>query len=183
MDHQSLMAAMLHDVIEDTGIAQDALQEQFGEAVAELVDGVGKLTHIGFQARPKRAENFQKMTLAMARDLGVIIVAADRLHNMRTIGSLNPGKRRRIAKRPWTYATHRESARNVRAAKRTPDSPTVRCIPCVSSASNVPSRMWQVTVKRSCQKSWNRSRALSARVESRPALRAAKRRPTVSTVK
>ena len=100
MDHQSLMAAMLHDVIEDTGIAKDALQTQFGEAVAELVDGVSKLTHISFETRAEaQAENFQKMTLAMARDIRVIIVKlADRLHNMRTIGSLNPGKRRRIAK-------------------------------------------------------------------------------------
>ncbi len=100
MDHQSLMAAMLHDVIEDTGIAKDALQSQFGEAVAELVDGVSKLTHISFETRAEaQAENFQKMTLAMARDIRVIIVKlADRLHNMRTIGSLNPEKRRRIAR-------------------------------------------------------------------------------------
>ncbi len=100
MDHQSLMAAMLHDVIEDTGIAKDALHSQFGEAVAELVDGVSKLTHISFETRAEaQAENFQKMTLAMARDIRVIIVKlADRLHNMRTIGSLNPEKRRRIAK-------------------------------------------------------------------------------------
>ena len=100
MDHQSLMAAMLHDVIEDTGIAKDALQDQFGDAVADLVDGVSKLTHINFETRAEaQAENFQKMTLAMARDIRVIIVKlADRLHNMRTIGSLNPEKRRRIAR-------------------------------------------------------------------------------------
>lgn len=100
MDHQSLMAAMLHDVIEDTGIAKDALQGQFGDAVADLVDGVSKLTHISFETRAEaQAENFQKMTLAMARDIRVIIVKlADRLHNMRTIGSLNPEKRRRIAR-------------------------------------------------------------------------------------
>ena len=105
MDHQSLMAAMLHDVIEDTGIAKDALQSQFGEAVAELVDGVSKLTHISFETRAEaQAENFQKMTLAMARDIRVIIVKlADRLHNMRTIGSLNPEKRRRIATRDPGY--------------------------------------------------------------------------------
>lgn len=100
MDHQSLMAAMLHDVIEDTGIAKDALEHQFGSAVAELVDGVSKLTHISFETRAEaQAENFQKMTLAMARDIRVIIVKlADRLHNMRTIGSLSPEKRRRIAR-------------------------------------------------------------------------------------
>ena len=100
MDHQSLMAAMLHDVIEDTGIVKDALQSQFGDAVADLVDGVSKLTHISFETRAEaQAENFQKMTLAMARDIRVIIVKlADRLHNMRIIGSLNPEKRRRIAR-------------------------------------------------------------------------------------
>ena len=100
MDHQSLMAAMLHDIIEDTGIGKDELESQFGEAVANLVDGVSKLTHISFETRAEaQAENFQKMTLAMARDIRVIIVKlADRLHNMRTISSLNPQKRRRIAK-------------------------------------------------------------------------------------
>ena len=100
MDHQSLMAAMLHDVIEDTGIGKNELESQFGEAVANLVDGVSKLTHISFETRAEaQAENFQKMTLAMARDIRVIIVKlADRLHNMRTISSLNPQKRRRIAK-------------------------------------------------------------------------------------
>ena len=123
MDHQSLMAAMLHDVIEDTGIAKDALQEQFGEAVAELVDGVSKLTHISFETRAEaQAENFQKMTLAMARDLRVIIVKlADRLHNMRTIGSLNPRETAADRERdPGHIQPHRESARNVRTAKRTP---------------------------------------------------------------
>ncbi|NDH74615.1 MAG: Rne/Rng family ribonuclease, partial [Rhodobacteraceae bacterium] len=80
--------------------AEESEDQTFGEAVAELVDGVSKLTHISFETRAEaQAENFQKMTLAMARDLRVIIVKlADRLHNMRTIGSLNPGKRRRIAK-------------------------------------------------------------------------------------
>jgi len=100
MDHQSLMAAMLHDVIEDTGIAKSALSEQFGETVAELVDGVSKLTQIEFQSRAQQqAENFQKMALAMARDIRVILVKmADRLHNMRTLGVLKPAKRRRIAR-------------------------------------------------------------------------------------
>ena len=99
LDHQSLMAAMLHDVIEDTGIPKDALTEQFGESVAELVDGVSKLTQIEFRSRAEaQAENFQKMTLAMARDIRVILVKlADRLHNMRTLGPLAYEKRRRIA--------------------------------------------------------------------------------------
>ncbi len=99
LDHQSLMAAMLHDVIEDTGIPKDALSEQFGEPVAELVDGVSKLTQIEFRTRAEaQAENFQKMTLAMARDIRVILVKlADRLHNMRTLGPLPYDKRQRIA--------------------------------------------------------------------------------------
>lgn len=99
LDHQSLMAAMLHDVIEDTGIPKDALTEQFGEDVAELVDGVSKLTQIEFRSRAEaQAENFQKMTLAMARDIRVILVKlADRLHNMRTLGPMPYEKRQRIA--------------------------------------------------------------------------------------
>ena len=99
LDHQSLMAAMLHDVIEDTGIPKDALAEQFGDDVAELVDGVSKLTQIEFRTRAEaQAENFQKMTLAMARDIRVILVKlADRLHNMRTLGPMRYEKRLRIA--------------------------------------------------------------------------------------
>lgn len=100
MDHESLQAAMLHDVIEDTGISKEALHLQFGESVANLVDGVSKLTQIEFTSHAEaQAENFQKMALAMAKDIRVILVKlADRLHNMRTIGVLKPEKRRRISK-------------------------------------------------------------------------------------
>ncbi|WP_410493866.1 bifunctional GTP diphosphokinase/guanosine-3',5'-bis pyrophosphate 3'-pyrophosphohydrolase [Endozoicomonas sp. 8E] len=100
MDHHSLMAAMLHDVIEDTGIEKSAIHEQFGEVVADLVDGVSKLTHMQFENKTlAQAENFQKMALAMARDIRVILVKlSDRLHNMRTLGVLRPDKRRRIAR-------------------------------------------------------------------------------------
>ncbi len=100
MDHQSLMAAMLHDVIEDTGIAKEALIAQFGETVADLVDGVSKLTQMNFETKAEaQAENFQKMAMAMARDIRVILVKlADRLHNMRTLEVLSGEKRRRIAK-------------------------------------------------------------------------------------
>ena len=100
MDHQSLMAAMLHDVIEDTGIPKEALIAQFGETVAELVDGVSKLTQMNFETKAEaQAENFQKMAMAMARDIRVILVKlADRLHNMRTLEVLAGEKRRRIAK-------------------------------------------------------------------------------------
>ncbi len=100
MDHQSLMAAMLHDVIEDTGISKKAIAKQFDTSVAELVDGVSKLTQIEFESHAeKQAENFQKMALAMAKDLRVILVKlADRLHNMRTLGAMPPDKKHRIAK-------------------------------------------------------------------------------------
>ncbi|MDB2384304.1 bifunctional GTP diphosphokinase/guanosine-3',5'-bis pyrophosphate 3'-pyrophosphohydrolase [Endozoicomonas sp.] len=100
MDHSSLMAAMLHDVIEDTGIEKQAIEGQFGEIVANLVDGVSKLTHMQFENKTlAQAENFQKMALAMARDIRVILVKlADRLHNMRTLGVLRAEKRTRIAK-------------------------------------------------------------------------------------
>ncbi|MFT7128528.1 MAG: guanosine-3',5'-bis(diphosphate) 3'-pyrophosphohydrolase [Gammaproteobacteria bacterium] len=100
MDHQSLMAAMLHDVIEDTGIGKLALSAQFGETVADLVDGVSKLTRMEDQTLAEaQAENFQKMALAMAKDIRVILVKlADRLHNMRTLGVLKTQKRYRIAK-------------------------------------------------------------------------------------
>lgn len=100
MDSHCLTAALLHDVIEDTGITKSALAEQFGDEVAELVDGVSKLTQIEFTSRAEaQAENFQKMTMAMSRDIRVILVKlADRLHNMRTLGVLQPEKRRRIAR-------------------------------------------------------------------------------------
>lgn len=100
MDAQSLMAALLHDVIEDTGISKEAIATQFGQSVAELVDGVSKLTQIEFKSRAEaQAENFRKMVLAMSRDIRVMIVKlADRLHNMRTLGILAGPKRRRIAR-------------------------------------------------------------------------------------
>ncbi|HTR01489.1 MAG TPA: bifunctional GTP diphosphokinase/guanosine-3',5'-bis pyrophosphate 3'-pyrophosphohydrolase [Candidatus Acidoferrum sp.] len=100
MDHQSLMAAMLHDTIEDTGMTREAIAGQFGEAVANLVDGVSKLNKLNFSTQAEvQAENFQKMALAMAKDIRVILVKlADRLHNMRTLEVLSPDKRRRIAR-------------------------------------------------------------------------------------
>lgn len=99
MDHQTLMAALLHDVIEDTGVGKKTLRDRFGAEVADLVDGVSKLATI-FQSRAEaQAENFQKMAMAMARDIRVILVKlADRLHNMRTIGALGAEKRARIAR-------------------------------------------------------------------------------------
>ncbi len=100
MDADSIAAAILHDVIEDTPVERDAISEQFGEDVAMLVDGVSKLTHLKFDSREEaQAASFRKMMLAMASDLRVILVKlADRLHNMRTVMALRPEKRRRIAR-------------------------------------------------------------------------------------
>lgn len=100
MDAETIMAALLHDVIEDTTVTKDQLNELFGTTVTELVDGVSKLTQIEFKTRAHaQAENFYKMVLAMARDIRVMIIKlADRLHNMRTLGALAPEKRRRIAR-------------------------------------------------------------------------------------
>ena len=100
MDPQSILAALLHDVIEDTPTAKEQLAKEFGAEVAELVDGVSKLTHIHFETHAEaQAENFRKMLLAMVRDIRVILVKlADRLHNMRTLGAVPLDKRRRIAR-------------------------------------------------------------------------------------
>ena len=94
------MAAMLHDVIEDTGVTKTAIKSQFGNTVADLVDGVSKLNKITFSSHAEaQAENFQKMAMAMAKDLRVILVKiADRLHNMRTLEVLTSDKRRRIGR-------------------------------------------------------------------------------------
>jgi len=100
MDHQSVAAAMLHDVIEDTGLTKEAISNQFGSSVADIVDGVSKLNRIEFSSHAEaQAENFQKMALAMAKDIRVILVKlADRMHNMRTLSALKPEKQRRIAR-------------------------------------------------------------------------------------
>ncbi len=99
MDHHTIEAALLHDVIEDTPTLKEELITRFGQEVAQLVDGVSKLTQIKFQNREQaQAENFRKMVLAMVDDIRVILVKlADRLHNMRTLGAMPPPKRRRIA--------------------------------------------------------------------------------------
>ncbi len=100
MDTQTLCAALLHDVIEDTPISKETIVSEFGEAVAEMVDGVSKLSSVEFKTREQaQAASFIKMMLAMSRDLRVIIVKlADRLHNMRTLGAMKPESQRRIAR-------------------------------------------------------------------------------------
>ena len=99
MDSSSIIAAILHDVIEDTPTAKEEIARRFGEEVAELVDGVSKLTQIDFRSKAEaQAENFRKMMLAMVKDIRVIIIKlADRLHNMRTLDAMPQDKRRRIA--------------------------------------------------------------------------------------
>ncbi|MEO6919233.1 MAG: bifunctional (p)ppGpp synthetase/guanosine-3',5'-bis(diphosphate) 3'-pyrophosphohydrolase [Collimonas sp.] len=100
LDAQAIMAALLHDVMEDQDVKKDELIERFGAPVATLVDGLSKLDKIEFQSQIEaQAENFRKMLLAMARDVRVILVKlADRLHNMRTLGVMIPEKKRRIAR-------------------------------------------------------------------------------------
>lgn len=100
MDYKSIIAALLHDVIEDTPTLKEQLADDFGDEVADLVDGVSKLTHLDFVSKAEeQAENFRKMMLAMVKDIRVIIIKlADRLHNMRTLEAMRPDKRRRIAR-------------------------------------------------------------------------------------
>jgi GTP diphosphokinase / guanosine-3',5'-bis(diphosphate) 3'-diphosphatase len=100
LDAQAIMAALLHDVMEDQDVKKEELIERFGAPVATLVDGLSKLDKIEFQSQIEaQAENFRKMLLAMARDVRVILIKlADRLHNMRTLGFMSPDKKRRIAR-------------------------------------------------------------------------------------
>jgi len=100
LDHETLMAALLHDVIEDTPATYQDMEQLFGKSVAELVEGVSKLDKLKFRDKKEaQAENFRKMIMAMVQDIRVILIKlADRTHNMRTLGSLRPDKRRRIAR-------------------------------------------------------------------------------------
>lgn len=99
LDYQTIMATLLHDVVEDTKTSKEELIQKFGQDVVNLVDGVTKLTKIKFESRAEaQAENFRKMVMAMVKDIRVIIVKlADRLHNMRTLGAMPAQKKRRIA--------------------------------------------------------------------------------------
>ncbi|HEY0210557.1 bifunctional GTP diphosphokinase/guanosine-3',5'-bis pyrophosphate 3'-pyrophosphohydrolase [Acerihabitans sp.] len=100
LDHETLMAALLHDVIEDTPATYQDMEQLFGKSVAELVEGVSKLDKLKFRDKKEaQAENFRKMIMAMVQDIRVVLIKlADRTHNMRTLGSLRPDKRRRIAR-------------------------------------------------------------------------------------
>ena len=119
LDYQSIVAAILHDVIEDTPTAKEQIEQDFGHEVAELVDGVSKLTQINFESKAEaQAANFRKMMMAMSRDIRVIIIKlADRLHNMRTVWVMPPNKRRRIARETldiYAPIAHRLGINNMR---------------------------------------------------------------------
>ncbi|WP_322998175.1 bifunctional (p)ppGpp synthetase/guanosine-3',5'-bis(diphosphate) 3'-pyrophosphohydrolase [Castellaniella sp.] len=112
LDADSLMAALLHDVIEDQGVAKQELAEKFGPDVADIVDGLTKLERLEYATKAEQqAESFRKMLLAMARDVRVILIKlADRLHNMRTLDAVVPDKRRRVARETldiYTPIAHR----------------------------------------------------------------------------
>lgn len=100
LDIPSLVAALLHDTIEDCGVTREGLVEKFGEEIADIVEGVTKLTRIEFESREeKQAESFRKMLLAMAKDIRVVLLKlCDRLHNMRTLNFLSEEKQRRVAR-------------------------------------------------------------------------------------
>ncbi|HSS07620.1 MAG TPA: HD domain-containing protein, partial [Rhodanobacteraceae bacterium] len=100
MDAETIIAAILHDTLEDTKLTSEQITAEFGANVTELVDGVTKLDKVRFRSRQEAAaESFRKMLLAMARDLRVILIKlADRLHNMRTLGAVDAESRRRIAR-------------------------------------------------------------------------------------
>jgi RelA/SpoT family (p)ppGpp synthetase len=100
LDADSIVAALLHDVLEDTSVPRERIEGDFGENVARLVDGLSKLTHLSFNSRAEQqAANFQKMMLAMVDDIRVVLIKlADRLHNMRTLDVMPVHKRHRIAR-------------------------------------------------------------------------------------
>src|SRR5579871_4397050 len=100
MDRETIAAALLHDVVEDTSVTSEQVAAEFGDEIAQLVEGVTKLTRIPYQSKEDaQVENLRKMFMAMAKDIRVIIIKlADRLHNMRTLASLPPDKQQAIAK-------------------------------------------------------------------------------------
>lgn len=119
LDLETLQAALLHDVIEDCDVSKEDLEAQFGQAVAELVDGVSKLDKLKFRDRKEaQAENFRKMVLAMVQDIRVILIKlSDRTHNMRTLGALRPDKKRRIARETleiYAPLAHRLGIHNIK---------------------------------------------------------------------
>ncbi|NND85597.1 MAG: HD domain-containing protein, partial [Acidimicrobiia bacterium] len=99
MDVDTISAALLHDVVEDTPVTLEEIRKEFGDEVAHLIDGVTKLDRVRFDSKEEQqAATIRKMVVAMARDVRVLLIKlADRLHNMRTLGALGPEKQQRIA--------------------------------------------------------------------------------------
>ena len=113
LDYYCIVAAILHDCIEDTSITKDDVEKEFGSQVAHIVEGVSKLTHLEFNSSSqKQAKNFQKLVFAMSKDMRVMIIKlADRLHNMRTIDSMSDEKK--IQKAKETSEIHAPIARRL----------------------------------------------------------------------
>ena len=120
VDQASVIAALLHDVVEDTNVSLETISKEFDPTIAELVDGLTKIARIEFRSsQEKLAENFRKMVMAMAKDLRVIIIKlADRLHNMRTIKALPEAKRQYCARDDGHLCALSEPLGNVRSQKR-----------------------------------------------------------------
>ena len=113
LDYYCIVAAMLHDCIEDTSVTYDEIRHDFGHEIAHIVEGVSKLTGLEFHTDiDKQAQNFRKLFLAMSDDMRVMVIKlADRLHNMRTLGSMQRNKQLRIAKE--TVEIHAPIARRL----------------------------------------------------------------------
>ena len=115
LDEDSIVAALLHDELEDTSLTHADIAKQFGEPVADIVEGVTKLTRVQYTSKEdEQMENLRKMLMAMAKDIRVILIKiADRLHNMRTMAYQTPEKQRTKFERlkRWRYTPHRPSPR------------------------------------------------------------------------
>jgi GTP pyrophosphokinase/guanosine-3',5'-bis(diphosphate) 3'-pyrophosphohydrolase len=131
LDAQAIMAALMHDAMEDCGITKAELIERFGAPTADLVDGLTKLDKLSFSTREEsQAESFRKMLLAMTRDVRVILVKlADRLHNMRTMDAVD--REKRIASPPRRSTSTRRSPTGSASTR-----PTASCRSSRSSTSS-----------------------------------------------
>ena len=150
MDLVSIETGLLHDVVEDTSVTAAEIRKSFGEEVARCVDGVTKLSKIDFfSAEDRQAESYRKMLLAMVNDIRVIIVKlADRLHNMRTLGSLSPERRERIARETldiYAPIAHRLGMGKVRGELE--DLAFLHIEPEAAAKSRAPSRLSAPTTK------------------------------------